>query len=79
MSVNDQYGMNPIVLTIQQNGNDVKSLKLKDNANISSRFPGLSDFKSCPHIPIIHNMVKILLRSCQNHIVSTTGLVPVML
>lgn len=61
MSVNDQYGMNPIVLTIQQNGNDVKSLKLKDNANISSRFPGLSDFKSCPHIPIIHNMVKILL------------------
>lgn len=61
MSVNDQYGMNPIVLTIQQNGNDVKSLKLKDNANISSRFPGLSDFKTCPHIPIIHNMVKILL------------------
>ncbi|MCP8717633.1 MAG: hypothetical protein M5E90_09430, partial [Asgard group archaeon] len=61
MSVNDQYSMNPIVLTIQQNNNDVKSLKLKDNANISNRFPGLNDFKNCSHIPIIHNMVKVLL------------------
>ncbi|RCK57649.1 Transcription activator TEC1 [Candida viswanathii] len=61
MSVNDQYSMNPVVLTIQQNNNDVKSLKLKDNANISNRFPGLNDFKNCSHIPIIHNMVKVLL------------------
>ncbi|KAK6461461.1 TEA/ATTS domain family-domain-containing protein [Scheffersomyces coipomensis] len=34
--------------------------KIKQNSNISVRFPGLMDFQNCANIPIFHNMVKIV-------------------
>jgi transcriptional enhancer factor len=58
MSIYDSYSLNPIILSIQNNSEVIKSLKLKDDANISSRFPGLNDFQNST-VPIIHNMVKI--------------------
>ncbi|RLV91814.1 Transcription activator TEC1 [Spathaspora sp. JA1] len=61
MAICDQYNLNPIVLSMQQNINEVKSLKIKANANISSRFPGLDEFRNCTSIPLIHNMVRLVL------------------
>lgn len=59
MLINDTYGGNPIILTFQ-NSNDLKSLKIKENAKISNRFPGLNDFQNTD-IPILHSMVKVYL------------------
>lgn len=58
MSIYDSYSLNPVILSIQNNTDTSKSLKLKDNANISARFPGLNDFQNTT-IPIIHNMAKV--------------------
>ncbi|ODV78563.1 TEA-domain-containing protein [Suhomyces tanzawaensis NRRL Y-17324] len=60
MSVYDSYAANPVILSIQNNQDTPKALKIKENANIEARFPGLNDFQDCAHIPIIHNMVRIL-------------------
>ncbi|CAH6722091.1 transcription activator Tec1p [[Candida] jaroonii] len=57
MSVYDNLLTNPIILSLQNN-QEIKSLKLKPNANISNRFPDLNDFKQ---FPIIHNLVKLNL------------------
>lgn len=59
MLINDIMGNNPIILTFQ-NSNDLKSLKVNENAKISNRFPGLNEFQNTG-IPIFHNMVKIQL------------------
>lgn len=59
MLMNDNFGGNPVVLTYQ-NSNELKSLKIKENAKISNRFPGLDEFQDTD-IPIIHNMVRIHL------------------
>lgn len=59
MLINDVAGGNPIILTFQ-NSNELKSLKIRENAKISNRFPGLNEFQNTD-IPILHNMVKIYL------------------
>lgn len=59
MLINDVVGGNPIILTFQ-NSNELKSLKIRENAKISNRFPGLNEFQNTD-IPILHNMVKIHL------------------
>ncbi|EGW31613.1 uncharacterized protein SPAPADRAFT_140865, partial [Spathaspora passalidarum NRRL Y-27907] len=60
MAVTDQYNLNPIVFSIQHNVIEVKRLKVKSNANISQRFPGMDEFRTCANTPIIHNMVKVV-------------------
>lgn len=57
MSVCDSYSQNPIILSIQNNTDEIKSLKIREGANIAHRFPGLNDLHN---MPIIHNMVKVL-------------------
>lgn len=57
MSIEDGMGTNPIILTLHDN-EDMKSLKLKPNANISNRFPDLENLTSL-NIPILHNLVKL--------------------
>ncbi|KAK6459228.1 TEA/ATTS transcription factor [Scheffersomyces xylosifermentans] len=61
MSIDDSFSStpNPFILTVQDSNHEVKKLVIKENANITSRFPGLDDFQNCNNIPIIHNMVKI--------------------
>lgn len=59
ISVQDTASSNPIILTLQNN-TDAKTLRLKENANISARFPGLNDFQNS-QIPIVHSMVNLQL------------------
>lgn len=59
ISVQDTASSNPIILTLQSS-TDPKTLRLKENANISARFPGLNDFQDS-QIPIVHSMVNLQL------------------
>nr|QCY58637.1 transcriptional factor [Metschnikowia australis] len=52
------YGSTPIALTRQEEA-PMKFLSLKENANITSRFPGLEEFSNT-NVSIIHNMVNVL-------------------
>ncbi|CAH2351386.1 transcription activator Tec1p [[Candida] railenensis] len=48
-------------LTLTRHGNvPIKNLKLKEDANLSTRFPGLNDFTTLD-IPFLHNMVNMKL------------------
>lgn len=60
MNITDEYNLNPIYITMQDDKQELRSLRLNDNANITTRFPGLNDFQNCIKIPILHNMVKML-------------------
>lgn len=60
ISLYDSMSSNPIIFTFQNNNEEIKNLKLKSDANISNRFPGLLDFKKL-NIPILHNFVKLYL------------------
>lgn len=57
ISISDTMAANPILLTLQTSG-DLKTLRLKENAVLSNRFPSLGDFSNSS-VPIIHNMVRI--------------------
>lgn len=59
ISVQDSLNSNPIILTLQGN-EEIKTLKLKEDAILSNRFPGLNDLQNS-NIPIIHSMVKLQL------------------
>ncbi|KAG2735842.1 hypothetical protein G9P44_002056 [Scheffersomyces stipitis] len=61
MSIDDTFSASPTpyILTVQDSNQEVKKLVIKENANITNRFPGLDNFQNCNTIPIIHNMVKI--------------------
>lgn len=59
ISIQDSNNANPIIITLQKN-EEPNFLKLKENAIISNRFPGLNDFQNTS-IPIIHNMVNLNL------------------
>ncbi|KAG7664465.1 uncharacterized protein J8A68_002021 [[Candida] subhashii] len=61
MTTDDPYSKKPLILSIQPSNEDVQCLRLKNNVNMSNRFPGLDEFKNCSDIPIIHNMVKLVL------------------
>lgn len=48
----------PIALTRQEDA-PMKFLSVKENANITTRFPGLEEFSNT-NVPLLHNMVNIL-------------------
>lgn len=58
ISLYDDYNSSPITLCIQKDNGEFQNLKLKGDANISTRFPGLLQFQDC-NIPIIHTMVNL--------------------
>lgn len=58
ISLYDDYNSSPITLCIQKDNSEFKNLKLKGDANISTRFPGLLQFQD-NNIPIIHTMVNL--------------------
>lgn len=60
MSVYDSMLNNPIILTLQDNNQEIPTVKLKPNANISNRFPDLVNLHGLNQ-PILHNLVKLHL------------------
>ncbi|KAK6202306.1 TEA/ATTS transcription factor [Scheffersomyces amazonensis] len=68
MSIYDTFYSNPIVFTLQDSSSPISSCtsipqqikRIKQNSNISVRFPGLMEFQNCTNIPIFHNMVKLV-------------------
>ncbi|EGV64117.1 TEA-domain-containing protein [Yamadazyma tenuis ATCC 10573] len=59
MSIYDSMLNNPIILSLHDN-QEITSLKLKPNANISNRFPELISMNNL-NLPILHNLVRIQL------------------
>lgn len=50
-------GLSPIFLSLQDDS-PMKSLTVKENANVSNRFPGLGEFANSS-VPILHTMMRI--------------------